>query len=117
MTVMTHQLINLDYLNSMTDGDAEMKQEMLGMLTAEIPEEIGKLQDAAAAEDWEEVFQISHKLKTTLAFVGNEDMTTLNKTIEHCARHTVDTAELPPMVAQLTAMSLLVVEELQSIIE
>lgn len=112
---MTYNYINLDYLDTMTDGDDDMKREMLTMLIAEIPDEMDKLQAATAAADWEEVFQISHKFKTTLSFIGNEDLTNTNKTVEHCSRHRIDVEEIPPMVAQIAEKIPFVMTELKSV--
>jgi HPt (histidine-containing phosphotransfer) domain-containing protein len=113
MSVATFRHINLEYLETMTDGDADMMQTMLEMLIAEIPDEFGKMSQSAQAEDWNEVFQISHKMKTTLSYIGNTEMIDLNKTIEHNARHRENIAELPAMVDKICAMALPVVEELE----
>ena len=111
-TTISFQHINLEYLDTMTGGDADTMQQMLDMLIEEIPMEITKMQESVASEDWEEVFQISHKLKTTLAFIGNEEMISINKTIEHCSRHTVDLEEVVSMVEQVSVLSKPVVAEL-----
>jgi HPt (histidine-containing phosphotransfer) domain-containing protein len=99
----------------MTGGDEEMKSEMLAMLIAEIPDEMAKLTAATAASDWEEVFQISHKFKTTLSFIGNQDLVNTNKTVEHCSRHRIDVEEIPPMVAQLAEKIPFVMAELREV--
>lgn len=112
-TTTTFQYINLDYLDTMTGGDAETMQEMLGMLIKEIPTEITKMLKAVLEKDWEEVFQISHKFKMTLAFIGHENMISLNKTIEHCCRHKVDLKEVSSMVKQLAVFSEPAVKELK----
>jgi HPt (histidine-containing phosphotransfer) domain-containing protein len=112
---MTYKYINLDYLDTMTGGDDDMKREMLSMLITEIPDEMAKLQAATTAADWEEVFQISHKFKTTLSFIGNEDLVNTNKTVEHCSRHRIDVDEIPPMVAQIAEKIPFVMAELKAI--
>ena len=112
-TTLSFRHINLDYLDTMTGGDAETMQQMLDMLIEEIPTELTKMQVALAAKDWEEVFQISHKLKMTLAFIGHEDMISINKTVEHCTRHKVDLHEVAIMVEQLAFLSDPSVEELK----
>ena len=113
MSVAIFQHINLEYLESMTDGDAEMMHTMLEMLIVEIPEEMDKMKQCAVAKDWNEVFQISHKMKTTLSYVGNVKMIDLNKEVEHNARHSEHLDTLLSMVEHLCAMSLPVIEELQ----
>ena len=109
---MTYKYINFEYLDTMTGGDEEMKQEMLKMLIAEIPQEVDLMEKAAAASDWEEVFQISHKFKTTLSFIGSEELIAINKTVEHCSRHGIDVAEIPPMIAQIVEKIPFVMQEL-----
>jgi HPt (histidine-containing phosphotransfer) domain-containing protein len=113
MSVATFRHINLEYLETMTDGDADMMQTMLEMLIAEIPDEMDKMKQSVKTEDWNEIFQISHKMKTTLSYIGNTDMIELNKQLEHDARHLENIAGVPAMVEKLCAMSVPVVEELE----
>ncbi len=112
-TTISYQHINLEYLETMTGGDAEMMNQMLTMLIDEIPTEIIKMQESVVLKDWEEIFQLSHKLKTTLAFIGNADMTSLIKTIEHCSRNRVELKDIPPMVEQLSDLSKPILVELK----
>lgn len=113
-TTTLFQHINFEYLETMTGRDADMMNQMIKMLIDEIPTEIVKMQESVASKDWEEVFQISHKLKTTLAFIGNTDITSLNKTIEHCSRNQVEMKEIPPMVEQLSELSEPIMNELKT---
>lgn len=110
---MQTNLTDLTYLRTMTDGDADMLQMMLGMLIAEIPEEMEKMNTFATTEQWHDLFQVSHKMKTTLAFIGNTEMTELNKSIEHCTRKNSDLETVPDMLERLTELSLVAVEELR----
>ena len=79
-TVMN--LINLDYLKLMSDGDADMEQTMLEMLMDELPNEFEKMKELHMSKDWQALTKVSHKMKSTLAFIGNDDMTSANLTIE-----------------------------------
>jgi HPt (histidine-containing phosphotransfer) domain-containing protein len=105
--------INLEYLENMTEGDSETMITMLEMLIFEIPDEIGKMYDCVKAKDWKELFMISHKMKTTLGFVGNEKMTLLNKQLEHNARNEENIENIPSMVDKFYQLSLPVIEELK----
>jgi len=82
----TYQFLNLDYLNMMSDGDADMKATMIEMLVDEIPEEMEKMKQLYAATDWNELREVSHKMKSTLGFVGNDALTEANKEIEDIAK-------------------------------
>lgn len=83
---MTNQHINLDYLDLMTDGDEEMRQTMLEMIIEEIPAEMEKMRESWQSGDLAAIKEISHKMKSTLAFVGNDQLTDANRAIENIAR-------------------------------
>jgi HPt (histidine-containing phosphotransfer) domain-containing protein len=105
--------INLEYLETMTDGDADMMKTMLEMLLVEIPEEFEKMKVALKAKNWEELFQLSHKMKTTLSFIGNSTMIEINKVLEDNTRHRTDLASVPTLVKTLLELSLHAVADLQ----
>lgn len=111
---MQTNLTDLTYLRTMTDGDADMLQVMLDMLIAEIPEETEKMNTFATTQQWHDLFQVSHKMKTTLAFIGNKEMTELNKSIEDCTRKELDLETVPDMLERLTELSKIAVEELKT---
>ena len=58
MNVTTLSYVQLDYLETMTDGDADMMQTMLDMLIEEIPDEIRKMNETLAQKDWHKNFAL-----------------------------------------------------------
>ncbi len=78
--------VNLEYLDLMTDGDPDMRDTMLGMLQDELPAEIEKMEQLTELHDWAMLREVSHKMKSTLAFIGNEAMTFANREIEDCCK-------------------------------
>ena len=78
----TEVQIDLTYLEMMADGDDFMKKTMLDMLLEEMPPELEKLRGAYLNQDGEALRQVAHKMKSTLAFVGNDAMTEANATLE-----------------------------------
>ncbi len=92
----TYQFLNLDYLDLMADGDDDMKATMVEMLVEEIPEEMEKMKQAYDAADWRELREVSHKMKSTLAFVGNDAMTEANKEVEEIGKDGGVNAEKVP---------------------
>lgn len=82
MNGSTYKFINLEYLELMADGDPEMKGVMLEMLVSELPEELAKMRSEFDQQTWEILGSTSHKMKSTLSFVGNPQMTEANKEIE-----------------------------------
>ena len=83
-TTMSHT--NLEYLKLMSDGDQEMEKVMLEMLLDELPSEFEKMKTLHAAQEWKELSKVSHKMKSTLAFIGNADMTGANLKIEQLTK-------------------------------
>lgn len=114
MEVETYQHINLDYLNLMTDGDNDMKKMMLDILFEEMPQEIALLTTHFEAENWEDLKSIAHKLKSTLMFVGNDQMTIANNQIEHNAMSVENISDIPDLINQVKEFRPLAMDELRA---
>ena len=103
-TDVNSNLIDLSYLELMADGDDFMKKTMLDMLLEEMPPEIEKLRQAFLAADFEALKQVAHKMKSTLAFVGNDAMTGANAALEAIGKEATD---MPRASAPLTTIEAL----------
>lgn len=106
--------INLDYLEMMTGGDLEMRQMMLKMILVELPTEIEKMRPLVEAKLWNELKEISHKMKSTLAFVGNDQMTFANRDIESICKSLNGTEDLPSLVETLENLLIPILKELEA---
>jgi HPt (histidine-containing phosphotransfer) domain-containing protein len=98
MQITSFENINLDYLKLMTGNDEEMTQTMLFMLLDEIPSEMQLMKEKsleAGGPNMAEIKEISHKMKSTLAFVGNPKLTEANLEIENIARGNGNPSDLP----------------------
>ena len=105
--------IKLDYLELMSDGDPEMKAVMLEMLLSELPEELKKMQDLFSTTNWKELRSVSHKMKSTLAFVGNDPMTEAYKQIETLTKIGPEVSQVESQLNILVEMCPKVIAELQ----
>lgn len=114
MEVKTYQHLNLDYLELMTDGDPSMKKMMLDILFEELPADLKLLSDYYEKEEWIDLKSISHKLKSTLSFIGNDHMTIANTQIEANAMYVQNLDEIPNLIAKLNEYYPIVMEELKS---
>lgn len=110
-TTSTHT--NLEYLRLMADGDRDMEQTMLEMLITELTDEFEKMKGLLQEEQWEDLGRVSHKMKSTLAFIGNDTMTNANLGIEQAAKHTRDLERVPELVKLFGERLPDVVEELR----
>lgn len=114
MTDSIYSYINLEYLELMSDGDVDMKKVMLEMLLEELPLEVQKLTDFSVEKDMENLSAVSHKLKSTLAFVGNETLDQTNKAIEKIARgEEGNPSDLISLAAKMNEYCELVLTELR----
>lgn len=112
---MAFQHINLDYLDLMSDGDDDMKKVMIEMLLEEVPMEVDKMNQAHQLGDWNQLKEVSHKLKSTLAFLGNPTLTTSNERVETIAKTENDLAALPNLLEAITATYPKVLDELKTV--
>jgi len=85
----------------MSDGDDSMKKVLLEMLIEELPDEIVKMRALEQSSNWDELCSVSHKMKSTLSYVGNDVMTTANKTIEKNTKNSSDLNEMPNLMNTL----------------
>ncbi len=109
-----YDYINLDYLELMADGDISMKKILLDMLLEELPTELQKMESFLQVQQWKELGDVSHKMKSTLAYVGNDAMTIANKTIETLCKSGEDLGDLPSLVVDLQNTFRKVLPELQA---
>ena len=103
--------VNLKHFSEMCGDDVETMHEIKIEICKEIPIETEKLNRASSQKDWEEVFQIAHKLKMTFSFLCNTELDTLIKLTEFSARHKIDVHEIPALVKQILQLSELVLHE------
>jgi len=112
MTENAYTFINLEYMDMMSEGDPEMKKVMLGMLLEELPTEIEKMGPLCDQANWNDLASVSHKMKSTLAFVGNAAMTESNKEIELICKNGGDTSRIPGLLQTLNSSVTPVMSEL-----
>ncbi len=99
MNKLTLPLINLDYLKMICDGDMDMEKTMIEMLISELPLEFEQMKLLFRDSNWQELGALSHKMKSTLAFVGNDELTDANKEIELICKDKGDTGKIALLLA------------------
>ena len=95
------EYINPEYLDLMTEGDVDTKKVILEMLFEELPSELSRMRDLNDSKNWEELWQASHKMKSTLPFVGNEEMIATNINIEQSAKEENEVEEIKDLLDKL----------------
>lgn len=108
-----YEYITLEYLETITGGDVETRKTILNMLLGDLETLCPKLSLFAEAKNWEEVEKIAHKLKSSLAFAGNENLTRSNEIILENSRLKQDVETLPIEVAKMEAIMPLIIAEIK----
>lgn len=106
------QYINLEYLDNVTDGDPDMKKEILGLVIEEVKNDMPRLKGLAASGDWETFHHITHKFKSTLAFVGNELLLDTNREMEQMSKLKEKLEEVPGLLKVMNELQPRVQNEL-----
>ena len=91
LTQLSTFTIDWKHFSALCSGDTHIMDEVAKMLIDEIPTELLALNTAVSQKNWGDVFDICHKLKTTVSFFGNTELNNIVKTMEFSAQHNVDT--------------------------
>ncbi len=100
--VMPEPEIDLSYLEMITRDNPALKKELLATMERETPEELGRLEEASAAERWDDVRAYAHRLKSTLQLIGSSALHNRLQGIERDARDRRDTGSLGEIIRQLS---------------
>lgn len=83
---MNYQHINLEYLEKMAAGDLPTEIDLLTLLIEDLDVKIPELAKLVELGDWAGVKTLSHYLKSTFSYVGNEQLTQATKQLEQIAK-------------------------------
>jgi HPt (histidine-containing phosphotransfer) domain-containing protein len=114
MNTDANTTLDLSYLDLMADGDNFMKKTMIDMLIEELPPELEKLRNSFLQQDGETMHQVAHKMKSTLAFIGNPTMDEANSTCEQIGKEGTDMQRAGSLIEILEAQAKMVVPLLQA---
>ena len=86
MTAQAHKHLDLSYIESLIGDDNETKMVILSTVLEEVPQELSKMEELINSEDWKVFHEVSHKLKSTLAYLGDNKILKANERIMLNAR-------------------------------
>ncbi len=112
MPERNYQHITLEYLETITGGDRETGKTILNMLLSDLEVLCPKLYQLTQANDWEEVEKIAHKLKSSLAFAGNDNLARSNEIVLEDSRLKQNLERIPLEVDKMAAIIPLVITEI-----
>jgi HPt (histidine-containing phosphotransfer) domain-containing protein len=89
--------LDLTYLESLIGDDTETMAVIFSTLLEEVPEELEKMEILIANKDWHTFHEVSHKFKSTLAYVGNDIIFDSNQDMMMNARNMSNLDKIPAL--------------------
>ena len=109
------KLIDLSYLNEISDGNNEFINDLVDMLFKHIPEYQIALSDLHNKKDWDNLSRIAHKAKSAILMVGMKDLANELKKLEENAKEGKNINEYQEIIAKFVRESNIGVKELKKI--
>jgi CheY-like chemotaxis protein len=75
-------VIDLEYLKTLSKGDEIFEKNMIRSFSLQMPEELSRLKSSILDKDYEQIGSIAHNMKSTLSFMGLNQLTPLLQQIE-----------------------------------
>jgi signal transduction histidine kinase/CheY-like chemotaxis protein len=64
------KVINLQYIENFSEGNNELKEEMLREFVKRVPDNIHSMEKAIEEKNYKTIYRIAHDMKTTVHFLG-----------------------------------------------
>ena len=68
-----NNVINLTYLNELSNGQSDFIDKIIALFLSEIPIEIQHLETSVLQRDFKSIYACAHKIKSTISFAGLDD--------------------------------------------
>ena len=109
------QMINLDYLNEISDGNNDLLRDLVEMFFEQIPEYQKLLTDLYDKKDWINLGRVAHKAKSAILMVGMNDLAQKLKKLEENAKEGKNINEYQEIIAKFVRESDIALQELLEI--
>jgi signal transduction histidine kinase/CheY-like chemotaxis protein len=76
-------VINLEYLRSLSNGDKEFEDQMLKTFSGQIPAELSSLKAAIDSKDNKQIKAVAHNMKSTVGYLGLQSVVKQLEKIEN----------------------------------
>ena len=114
MPLTNYKFIDLNYLNLVAGDDLQTRATLLDLVAKEILDIIPQLSVLYSGQAWGGIKDHVHRMKTTLAFAGNADMSAANNQIWKVLVAMEAPEAIGPMIHVLEANYRQVAHELQT---
>ena len=106
-------IYSLDKINEMAEGDEEFVQSVISVFLEEVPNDLAALETALEKENYEQVYQLAHKIKPNVDLLGMEQTRAAALEIETLGKNSANMAEIQKVFPKLQKDIAQVVGELK----
>ncbi|MGB5434359.1 MAG: Hpt domain-containing protein [Maribacter sp.] len=87
-------IYNLDKLNEMADGDEDFINSVISVFLEEVPQDLDGLEKALDQQDYQQVYQLAHKIKPNVDLLGMEQTRAVALQIETLGKNAANMREI-----------------------
>ncbi|MDP4207858.1 MAG: Hpt domain-containing protein [Bacteroidota bacterium] len=98
---MSSRIYSLDYLNSISGGDAGFISDMVSTFIENTPEELSQIRTFVDSGNWPKAGAAAHRFSSSLLFLGLDALKQLSTEIEDSSLQGVNLVKIPELLAQL----------------
>lgn len=109
------KLINLSYLNEISDGSNELINDLIELFIKQIPEYQLSMHELFDKKDWYNLGRIAHKAKSAILMVGMTNLANELKKLEENAKEGKNINEYNEIIVKFVRESNTALEELKEL--
>ncbi len=87
-------IYNLDKINEMAEGDEDFINSVISVFLEEVPQDLEQLENALEQKDYEQVYQLAHKIKPNVDLLGMEQTRAIALQIETLGKSSANMNEI-----------------------
>jgi len=107
-------IYSLDKINEMADGDEDFINSVISVFLEEVPQDLEGLEKALETGNYEQVYQLAHKIKPNVDLLGMEQTRAAALQIETLGKSEANMAEIQSVFPSLKKDVEQVVSELKN---
>ena len=106
-------LISKEHLNSLSRGNTSFIKEIVQLFLNQNPKELVDLEKAINEKNYSDIKSISHKMKTSVGFIGIQKLLPILSKIEELSQKTEEISQIELLFKEVKSTCLLASEELK----
>ncbi len=108
------KITNLDYINNLSTGREDFKEEIIHLFYTETQKNIQNLHSSLQNKDYSTIYQLAHKMKSNTNFIGIESFVNpLIQELEKMASSKEDTSKIQQQISNIEEIFIIAFNELK----